>query len=199
MENPVAGIAVGQDSILGVRVRLVDCEPEIWRLLELAGSLSLGQVHEVLQVAFGWEDEHLHRFTADDPFAPLCPVDGEMPETLQWLPAQWCEDLADMAEEACSLHQPLAAGSGTAFYEYDFGDSWLHKLDVVTSRPRNETDPPARLLAGARRGPLEDSGGFPGYEEILDILADPAHPDHVQVSERVADATGTGEPYDPGR
>jgi hypothetical protein len=68
---------------------------------------------------------------------------------------------------------------------------------VVTCRPRNEDDPPARPFAGGRRGPLEDSGGFPGYEEILDLLADPAHPDHVEVSEWVADVTGTDEPYDP--
>lgn len=95
------------------------------------------------------------------------------------------------------LDQLLAAGSGGAFYEYDFGDSWLHRLEVVTRRPRNESDPSARLVAGARRGPLEDSGGFPGYGEILDVLADPAHPEHAQVSEWVAGVTGTGEPYDP--
>jgi hypothetical protein len=40
----------------------------------------------VLQVAFGWEDPHLHRFTPDDPFAPLRPIDGEIPEVQQWLP-----------------------------------------------------------------------------------------------------------------
>lgn len=28
----------------------------------------------------------------------------------------------------------------------------------------------------ARRGPLEDSGGSPRYEEIMDALADPSHP-----------------------
>jgi Plasmid pRiA4b ORF-3-like protein len=103
-----------------------------------------------------------------------------------------------LAEEDCSLDELLAAGSGVAFYEYDFGDSWLHWLDVVTRRPRNETDPPARLLAGAGSGPLEDSGGFPGYGEILYVLADPADPDHAEVSEWVADVTGTDEPYDPG-
>ena len=41
---------------------------------------------------------------------------------------------------------------------------------------KNEGTPPARLIDGARRGPLEDSGGFPGYEEIMDALADPSHP-----------------------
>lgn len=53
---------------------LVNSVPEIWRLLEIRSPMALDQVHEVLQVAFGWEDAHLHRFTPDDPFAPLRPV-----------------------------------------------------------------------------------------------------------------------------
>ncbi|MGO4250449.1 hypothetical protein AB4Y87_24935 [Paenarthrobacter sp. RAF54_2] len=35
-------------------------------------------------------------------------------------------------------------------------------------RPADDDTPPAPLIDGARRGPLEDSGGFPGYEEIMD-------------------------------
>lgn len=197
MEQPVTESTNGADSIVEVRVGLAECVPEIWRVLELAGSLSLGEVHEVLQVAFGWDDVHLHRFTADDPFARLRPVDGEIPETPQWLPAEWCEEPEDLDEEHCTLEQLLAAGEGAAFYEYDFGDSWLHRLDLVAHRSRNDTDPPARLLAGAGRGPLEDSGGFPGYGQILDVIADPAHPDHANVAEWIAEVTGTQEPYDP--
>jgi hypothetical protein len=74
-----------------LRVHLVESDPEIWRQLELWGSTSLDQVHYVLQVAFGWEDAHLHRFTSSDPFAPLLPVNGEIPDALQWLPAEWCD------------------------------------------------------------------------------------------------------------
>src|SRR5213079_1609534 len=122
-----------------------------------------------LQAAFGWEDMHLHRFTAYDPFAPLRPVDGEMPEALlQWLTGQECEEPDDRPEEDCSLDQLLELGAGAAFYEYDFGDSWLHRLKLVSRLPADEDSPPARLVDGARRGPLEDSGGFPGYEEIMD-------------------------------
>lgn len=116
---------------------------------------------------------------------------------MQWLPSRWCEEPTDLAEWDCSLDQLLAAGSGTALYEYDFGDRWLHRLEVVSRRPRNAADPRAQLLGGVRRGPLEDSGGFPGYGEILDVLADPAHPDHAEVSKWVADVTGSDEPYDP--
>ncbi|WP_258804212.1 plasmid pRiA4b ORF-3 family protein [Pseudarthrobacter sp. NS4] len=57
--------------------------------------------------------------------------------------------------------------------------------------------PPARLIDGARRGPLEDSRGFAGYEEIMDALADPSHPDHAEHSAWVADITGSDAPFDP--
>jgi hypothetical protein len=131
------------------------------------------------------------------PFAPLRPVDGEVPEALQWLPGQECEEPGDRPEEDCSLDQLLALGAGAAFYEYDFGDSWLHRLELVSRRPADEDSPPARLIDGARRGPLEDSGGFPGYEEIMDALADPSHPDHAEQAAWVADITGSDEPFDP--
>ncbi|MDQ0675135.1 hypothetical protein QFZ36_002696 [Pseudarthrobacter siccitolerans] len=197
MDKFEAGSGVGQDSVLEVRVELVDSEPEIWRRFELRGSLALSQVHQVLQAAFGWEDAHLHRFVTSDPSAPLRPVDGEFPEVQQWLPATECEEPGDRPEEDCSLEQLVALGSGRAFYEYDFGDSWLHRLELVSRRPCGEGAPPALLIDGARHGPLEDSGGFPGYEEIMDALADPSHPAHAESAAWLADTTGSDEPFDP--
>ncbi|WP_427136582.1 plasmid pRiA4b ORF-3 family protein [Pseudarthrobacter sp. S9] len=187
----------GQDSLLELRVLLVGSHPEIWRQLELRGSTSLDQMHGVLQVAFGWEDAHLHRFTDSDPFAPLRPINGAIPEAPQWLPTQWCEEPADRPEEDCSLDQLLARGSGMAFYEYDFGDNWLHRIELISRRPATISTPPARLIGGARRGPLEDSGGMPGFEEILDALADQSHPEHIEYLAWVAEMTGADEPFDP--
>ena len=153
MDKFEAGTGVRQDSVLEVRVTLVDSEPEIWRLVEIRGSLALSQVHQILQAAFGWDDAHLHRFVTSDPFAPLRPVDGEFPEVLQWLPGKECEEPGDRPEEDCSLDELLALGSGGAFYEYDFGDSWLHRLELVSRHPAVEESLPARLIDGARRGP----------------------------------------------
>ncbi|BCW78283.1 plasmid pRiA4b ORF-3 family protein [Arthrobacter sp. NicSoilC5] len=197
MENASAGMAEKPESMLEIRVELTDVEPKIWRQLEVHSSLTLDVVHRVLQTAFGWEDMHLHRFVAVDPFAPLGPVDGDIPETLQWLPRQDCAEPGDRPEEVLALAQLLALGGGGACYEYDFGDSWLHRLELVTQRPATDGTPPARVLDGARRGPLEDSGGFAGYEELLEALADPAHPDHAEHTEWVAEITGTDEPFDP--
>ena len=97
-------------------------------------------------------------------------VKGEFLEVLQWLPEQQCEELGDRPEEGCTLEQLLVLGSGGGFYVYDFGDSWLHHLELVSRRPADENSLPARLIDGARRGPLGDSGGLPGYEEIMDVL-----------------------------
>ena len=52
------------ESVLKVRMVLLDSEPAIWRRLDIRGSLALNQMHQILQVAFGWEKLHLHRFTA---------------------------------------------------------------------------------------------------------------------------------------
>jgi hypothetical protein len=128
--------------------------------------VALSQVHRVLQAAIGWEDAHLHRFVTSDPFAPLQPVEGEYPEVPQWLPRQDCEEPGDRLEEDCSLDQLLALGSGEAFYEYDFGDSWLHRVVLLSRRPADENTRPAGLIGGAGRGPPEDSGGFPGYRKL---------------------------------
>lgn len=45
-----------------VRVDLDGTKPPLWRRLELASDLFLDQVHEIMQVAFGWTDSHLHQF-----------------------------------------------------------------------------------------------------------------------------------------
>ena len=48
--------------ILQLRVVLRGISPLIWRRLLAPSDTTIAQLHEVLQVAFGWEDMHLHRF-----------------------------------------------------------------------------------------------------------------------------------------
>ncbi|MBT2521368.1 plasmid pRiA4b ORF-3 family protein [Arthrobacter sp. ISL-28] len=151
MDKLEAGMRGGQEPILEVRVELLDSEPEIWRRLEIRGSMALEQVHLVLQTAFGWDDSHLLRFTCADPFARLRPVNGKIPEVLQWLPGQECEDPDDRPEEDCSLDQLVALGAGAAFYEYDFGDSWLQRLDLVSRCPFDEDSAPQPTAAWFRK------------------------------------------------
>lgn len=52
------------ETVLAVRVELVDSEPEIWRQLEVVGSLTLPRSTRFFKLSLVWEGMHLHRFTA---------------------------------------------------------------------------------------------------------------------------------------
>lgn len=60
MVKPASPIDVYQ-----LRVVLRGISPLIWRGLLLRGDATLADLHDVLQIAFGWEDYHLHRFSFD--------------------------------------------------------------------------------------------------------------------------------------
>jgi hypothetical protein len=46
-------------------VTLESIRPPAWRRLEVDGATTLEDLHEVLQIAFGWTDWHLHQFVVD--------------------------------------------------------------------------------------------------------------------------------------
>jgi len=75
-------------------------------------------------------------------------------------------------------------GSRKTFtYIYDFGDDWCHKVKVEKIIPLQAPLPLAACLDGENACPPEDVGGPPGYEDFLQALADPAHPEHEDMSE----------------
>ncbi|WP_436297121.1 plasmid pRiA4b ORF-3 family protein [Variovorax sp. LjRoot175] len=48
--------------VLQLRAVLRGISPLIWRRLLVRVDTSIAQLHHILQVAFGWQDMHLHRF-----------------------------------------------------------------------------------------------------------------------------------------
>ena len=44
-----------------LRVSIQDTEPEIWRRLSVPETITVPDLHRVLQAAVGWEDRHLLR------------------------------------------------------------------------------------------------------------------------------------------
>ncbi len=49
-------------AVYQLRVVLRAISSLIWRRLLVSGATSLAELHAILQAAFGWSDEHLHRF-----------------------------------------------------------------------------------------------------------------------------------------
>lgn len=183
-----------------VRITIVGSDPEIWRLFDVDSSLTLDQVHEVIQRVIGWRDSHLHAFTDTDPYEPLHHGGGQGPKTRYWRTQNSLEnDLKGLLETEWTLGQVLTEASGPLFYEYDFGDGWIHRLDLIEVIPAAVGQPMARVIEAQRRGPLEDSGGISGYAELLGALGDPAHERHHELSEWVANTLGPWQRFDPDK
>ena len=48
--------------IYQLRVWIRKISPQIWRRLLVRSDSTIAQLHDILQIAFGWSDEHLNRF-----------------------------------------------------------------------------------------------------------------------------------------
>ena len=45
-----------------IKIALHGVSPMIWRRIRLSGSTSVARLHEIIQLAFGWDNDHLHQF-----------------------------------------------------------------------------------------------------------------------------------------
>lgn len=152
---------------LQLRLHLVDIDPQIWRRITVPSSLTLTELHAVIQGAMGWQDYHLHMFE-------IAEKRYEIPESDAVGPEPGVKDerdfkIGDLVKE------------GDAFsYEYDFGDGWRHAVHVEDTIPANDGSA-IQCLAGERACPPEDCGGPFGYPDFLDALANPKHPEHENI------------------
>ena len=148
----------GPPRIHQLKVTLKGGRPAIWRRVLVRSDTTLAQLHQVLQIAMGWYNSHLHEFVADG-------VQYGVPDTELGLTAQ--------DERAVTLADVAPAAGHRLLYEYDFGDGWEH--DVLVEK-LFEAEPGATYpvcVKGRRACPPEDVGGPWGYAELLEILNDP--------------------------
>ena len=155
-------------------VSLRHIKPRIWRRLLVPASLTLRELHAVIQAAMGWDDYHLHLFE----------IAGVLYGDVEEI-----DDGPIGNEEAFTIGQ-AAEKASTFRYEYDFGDGWEHDIRVDKVLPSLGIGTP-QLTGGSRACPPEDCGGPWGYQELLDVLADPSHPEH---QERLEWAGGEFDP-----
>ena len=63
-------------------------------------------------------------------------------------------------------------------YDYDFGDSWSHEVLLQKIIQAEEGVRCPVCIEGKFAAPPEDSGGPPGYCDLLEALSDPGHAGH---------------------
>jgi hypothetical protein len=161
--------------IYQLRITMPELSPPLWRRVLVPGGYTLDRVHRVIQYAVGWQDLHLHSFEIGGAqYGEPDPV-GELA----------LRDELDTRLDA-------VVGKGDTFsYTYDFGDWWEHELaveDVFGAEP--DLRYPI-CVAGARACPPEDVGGPEGFQDLLEVLADPGHPQRSTLRDWL------GREYDP--
>jgi hypothetical protein len=154
--------------IYQIKLSLIGVKPPIWRTVLVASDINLESFHEVIQLAMGWTNSHLHQFIANKVFYGMPDDDFEL-------------EMED--ETKHKLSQLLKKEKDTLIYEYDFGDSWEHKILLEKILPYDSSTALPVCIKGKRACPPEDCGGIWGYEELLETISDPKHPDHESMLE----------------
>ncbi|MBD2872270.1 plasmid pRiA4b ORF-3 family protein [Paenibacillus arenilitoris] len=161
------------------RIELEDIKPAIWRRFSFHPDITFHQLHETIQEVMGWYNSHLYEFE----------INGhriEMPDETGYAFSD--EVGLNAREEIVSSH--LNKKNTVFTYMYDFGDGWSHRIKLEQIDVQSD-ELTAACLDGERACPVEDVGGPWGHQNLLEILANPRHPEYEEMRE------WAGGSYDP--
>jgi hypothetical protein len=154
--------------IYQIKVTLLDTS--IWRRLLAPADMTLTELHDVLQVAMGWEGEHMHEFSIGR---------RQMRRRVLMPPVE--------NESTTHLSSLLGRVGAQATYTYDFGDNWEHGI-VLEKRLSADPNTAYPVCAGGQFArPPEDCGGVGRFYDLLDAFKDPNHDRHEEALEWFGD------------
>jgi hypothetical protein len=116
----------------------------IWRRLLVRSDSTIAELHDTLQIAFGWSDVHLNRFHIHGEDYGVY-HDGGMSFSANPKHVRLCDFKFRVNERFR--------------YEYDFGDGWEHQVRLEARLPLNDKLIYPRCIGGKRRAPPEECGG----------------------------------------
>ncbi len=146
--------------IFEVKITLDFIDPPIWRRVQTS-DCSLDDLHDIIQISMGWQNGHAHGFM----------IDGESCENPEF------GGDGDYDSRHIYLHE-LVEEQLTCFeYEYDFGDSWEHTIEIEKTLPAGTGIRYPSCIGGERACPPEDCGGPYRYADLLSAHEDPDNAD----------------------
>jgi len=156
-------------SILQLKVTLLGVEPSVWRRLLVPASITLTELHFVINEALGWSCAQLHTFTEGARKFGDPELDPDN--------AHQYED-----ENEVTLESLVKVGQKLT-YAYDLSDEWEHEILVEQRVALDPRTAYPLCIGGARACPPEDCEGPEGYKLFLAAMGDPSHPEHDQMRE----------------
>ncbi len=166
------------DRIARIRIQLDDTDPVIWRQVEAPLTTSLKGLHDIIQAVMLFEDYHLFQFEVGDKRYGI-------PDP------EWDDVIKTLDAARTRLGVLIDRGVSMFSYTYDFGDNWQHTIAIEATAAADPVLDYPRFIDGARRAPPEDVGSIPGFEEFLEAMTKPRHPERKRLTEWY------GGPFDP--
>lgn len=164
--------------IVRIRIELEDIDPAVWRCVEVPLTTSLRGLHEIIQAAMLFENYHLFQFDIGD-------------KRYGTPDREWDYGSPTIDAKNIRLGVLIERGVDQFSYTYDFGDNWQHSITIETVAAADPAADYPRFIEGARRAPPEDVGGVPGFEEFLEAMTKPRHPERKRL------ITWYGRVFDP--
>ena len=171
-----------------LRIELQDCEKDVWRRVKVPSGISLSVFHDqVICPVMGWARGY-HGYAFEDPRdgTIIGPSNRSAYIDTMHVPMIYKKVMDD---KGCPLAALLSKKGDIAYYNYDLGDNWMHRLvleDIIAEEDS------VTLMAGKGACPPEDSNGLDskGYSAYADFLkAYKRNPKKQKMKEAVKEAS----------
>lgn len=154
-----------------LHVSIAFSDPLIWRRIQVPGTFTLAQLHDIIQLSMGWSDSHVHQFLVGKiSYEPTIKTNAP-------------RESKRFDEHKYKLHT-LEDGMRFMFtYLYDAGEGWEHEIHL------EEVVPPTRqlkhpiLLSGEMACPPETVGDIHHYLQLVTALESPDSKNHNSLYE----------------
>lgn len=149
--------AKARPKVYELKIQLIGTDPNIvWRKILVHDFIKLYELHMLIQIVMGWRNIHLFSFQ----FGDKTYVDKES------------VDAIDTAEDMGELElRHVLGGNKNFLYTYDFGDDWIHHVEVLSTLDDDSRMNYPVCIGGENACPPENCGGVGGFKELKKILA----------------------------
>ena len=176
-----------------IKIELTGSKPLIWRRVLVPEEITFERLHDVIQFAMGWGNDHLYdfnlkeeklRITSDEEVIKEFEYYSKIKLTEKNDPNGYIRKRLEIKPKLSSkvkIDKYLIKEKNIE-YVYDFGDYWKHNITLEEIIEDYEYAYPM-CIEGEGACPPEDVGGIYGYAEFLEIIKDEAHPQHEELKQ----------------
>lgn len=156
--------------IYELKITLSDVGVSVWRVVQIQKGSDFHDLHDLIQVAFEWENSHLYEYRVDV-------SNGKKIEHVEITDQEIDIDTTFMPVEieTHKLHETTLSHwfkkpKDKITYTYDFGDNWEHEIELIQEIEADKNVEYPRCIKAKNYAPPEDSR-FEIIQGEIDLIA----------------------------